>query len=664
MQLVQLKIFNNLLSQVTKYMKNLKWYLGRLKAMSIKELGYRVNITLVNFHASRRLGKNTFKSSISTFKTLLNPGHVETKKPANQIRIFDKYFEINENINWHLDPHSGKEFPKIFSRKIDTRGFNNMSAKHVWEINRMLFLPILSIHFNDTNKMDYLTLFSDIISSWKKNNPYMVGLNWYSNIELSIRLINWAISWDILNVPELIKKNERFKRFVEEDWLPIIYLHCKRISATFSKYSSANNHLIAELAGLFISSTLWEFNESRKWREIAKKGLEKEIQIQYSNNGVNREEASGYIQFITDFFIISSAYAKKSNNDFSDAYYNRIDSICNYMYDLLDIKGNVIRYGDEDDGNILFFYQDDFENNFKSILSTGTFLFSNSKYKAKSIGFDLKNRILFGESAKLEYDIVNTKSIQETSSIYPDEGHFFLRKTKENREILCHFDAAPLGYLSIAAHGHADALSFILHVDGRPIIVDNGTYTYHTDHSFRKYFKGTLAHNTIRVDKQDQSKYDGPSLWSEHFNCKVLEHNTSPEKDEIFAQHDGYRKFGINHFRKIIFEKDKNRIVIIDNMVVENDNEHFLEMCYHLSPEVISKAKGENSFLIESADNRIVQITIDNQFNTEVINGKLEPILGFYSSGFRKIQPTSVIYGSAYSRKTISFKTEILIIEK
>ncbi len=41
-------------------------------------------------------------------------------------------------------------------------------------------------------------------------------------------------------------------------------------------------------------------------------------------------------------------------------------------------------------------------------------------------------------------------------------------------------DAAPLGFLSIAAHGHADALSFILHVDGSPILVDPGTFMYHT----------------------------------------------------------------------------------------------------------------------------------------------------------------------------------------
>ena len=41
-------------------------------------------------------------------------------------------------------------------------------------------------------------------------------------------------------------------------------------------------------------------------------------------------------------------------------------------------------------------------------------------------------------------------------------------------------DAGPLGYQTIAAHGHADALSFTLSVGGMEFLVDPGTYAYHT----------------------------------------------------------------------------------------------------------------------------------------------------------------------------------------
>ena len=86
-----------------------------------------------------------------------------------------------------------------------------------------------------------------------------------------------------------------------------------------------------------------------------------------------------------------------------------------------------------------------------------------------------------------------------------------------------HFDAAPLGYLSIAAHGHADALSFILHVDGQPVFIDSGTYTYHTEPEWRQYFIGTLAHNTIRINQKDQAVNGGPTLWTKHYKTSIID---------------------------------------------------------------------------------------------------------------------------------------------
>ncbi len=34
-----------------------------------------------------------------------------------------------------------------------------------------------------------------LISSWTAQNPYLTGINWYSNIEANIRLINWFLTW-------------------------------------------------------------------------------------------------------------------------------------------------------------------------------------------------------------------------------------------------------------------------------------------------------------------------------------------------------------------------------------------------------------------------------------------------------------------------------------
>ena len=69
---------------------------------------------------------------------------------------------------------------------------------------------------------------------------------------------------------------------------------------------------------------------------------------------------------------------------------------------------------------------------------------------------------------------------------FPEGGYYILGSDFETpREIRIVADAGPLGYREIAAHGHADALSFTLSVAGRELLVDPGTYAYHTQAAWR-----------------------------------------------------------------------------------------------------------------------------------------------------------------------------------
>ena len=50
------------------------------------------------------------------------------------------------------------------------------------------------------------------------------------------------------------------------------------------------------------------------WLKKSRRGLEREILKQHSENGVNKEEAAGYIQFITDFFL-AIVYSRRAFRD-------------------------------------------------------------------------------------------------------------------------------------------------------------------------------------------------------------------------------------------------------------------------------------------------------------------------------------------------------------
>ena len=77
-------------------------------------------------------------------------------------------------------------------------------------------------------------------------------------------------------------------------------------------------------------------------------------------------------------------------------------------------------------------------------------------------------------------------------------------------------DVGPLGYLAIAAHGHADALAVGLAVDGHDLVGDPGTGSYFAHPEWRTAHRSTRAHATVAVDDADQSVMGGPFLWTEH----------------------------------------------------------------------------------------------------------------------------------------------------
>ena len=100
-------------------------------------------------------------------------------------------------------------------------------------------------------------------------------------------------------------------------------------------------------------------------------------------------------------------------------------------------------------------------------------------------------------------------------------------------EIWCRCDGGPHGYLSIAAHAHADALSVEVRYGGVDVLADPGTYCYHGEPAWRSYFRSTIAHNTVELDGQSQSGDGGPFLWLRHANGREIDVADTGEVAEL-----------------------------------------------------------------------------------------------------------------------------------
>jgi hypothetical protein len=244
---------------------------------------------------------------------------------------------------------------------------------------------------------------------------------------------------------------------------------------------------------------------------------------------------------------------------------------------------------------------------------------------------------------------------------FPAGGYYFLGdRFDEPDEIRLLVDAGPLGYLSIAAHGHADCLSLLLSVAGKELLVDPGTYCYHTQREWRDYFRGTAAHNTVRIDGMDQSQIAGAFLWADKAKSEVEELRSAPTSDSLRAKHFGYSRLAdpVTHVREVLFDKTARTIDIVDE--IRCNGAHRVERFWHFSERcAVELARGR-----VEARNETVRLTIDTaepDAQGRLLRGETKPIAGWISRRFGQKEPTSTVVFVNDIRGTCKLRTRMQV---
>lgn len=590
-----------------------EWYADLAKRVEIE------NFVRERYGAASDMGENLFAHRFSFFSF------------ENKV--------LGDEIDWHRDYKTGKNAPLTFSKSIDYRDYEKLGdIKYIWELNRHLHLVALAKSYYLSQNEAYKQEVKTQILNWIKENPYMRGVNWESSLEVGIRLISWSWVWKFLG-----EMDEEFKL----QWLKSIYKHCYFIEKNFSRFSSANNHLIGEAAGLFVASTVWPYwKESKRWQDKSFKVLVEEMEKQNYKDGVNKEQAISYQQFVLDFFILSGLLGEKNGVKFPAEYWNCLERMLVLVASIMDKDGNMPNIGDADDGYAVKLSEDERFNPFQSLLATGAVIFKRGDFKNKAGTFDEKSFWLLGFDGLEKFESLQKKEF-EVQKRFDDGGYYVLSANEYGAdEIKAVFDCGPLGYLSLAAHGHADALSFVLSVSGKEIIIDPGTYAYHTQKKWREYFKGTSAHNTIRIDRKNQSLSGGNFMWLKKARAKALKWDSNVEMDIVAGEHDGYNRLNdpVVHRREIMFDKQEQSFKITDNVLA--GKRHFLEQYFHFSKDCKVTQEGSNEWEIDKGEVR-VNMKIDEKLNSEVFSGNENPILGWESKRFDvKTQSPTVVNSS------------------
>ena len=486
------------------------------------------------------------------------------------------------NIDWHFDPVHAKHSslkPWFKINFLDIREIGD--HKVIWELNRHQHLVTLAKAWGLTGNRVYTRELVTQWYSWRKDNPYPLGINWASSLEAAFRSLSWLWIGNLLGgAPDLPVT-------FQTDILLALQLHGRHIERYLSTYFSRNTHLLGEgVALLFIGTLCPQIAAAQRWRNKGWKIVREESERQVRPDGVYFEQALYYHVYALDFFLHARHLACESGINIPEQF----DNVLKKMLDVvqaLSASGPPEGFGD-DDGGRLFNPRRNRVEHMTDPLALGAITYDCEQYAAASL---TEEAIwLFGDKAIQKLRAPSPQQ-SATSQAFTSGGIYLIHDHEPWAQRMM-IDAGPQG-IGRSGHGHADALSIRLSHDGQRMLVDPGTYCYTCDDNERSRFRGTGAHNTLRVDNLDQAIPSGPFAWNSIPNVRAETWLKGETFDFFVGSHDGYSRLpdSVLHRRQIFHVKGGLWFV---QDVAEGKGKHLLETFWHFAPEVMVTEKQGN----------------------------------------------------------------------
>lgn len=452
---------------------------------------------------------------------------------------------------WTLDPASdqhwpGRGAPASKSAYRNAQGFGDV--KFVWEINRLQFLMPLAVAARRDEDHALAVDICDMFEGWMDANPPYEGINWTNGIEAATRLIVALFVNSVIGDMTSASFQVRLKQFISA--------HVWMLARYPSLFSSANNHRIAELCALYLAYLCAPgLPNAIAARRHEARELEYEVRKQFHADGVGAEQSPTYAAYSLEWFLLAALCGDNAGEAFSATYVERLRTAALHLRWMMDDAGRTPAIGDDDEGRVVALGPSHDHLYPAAVCATTARWLGDTKVAPPA------------QPATL-LDVFTERTVAEFKPLFgqrtfTDGGYSVWRIESPHGARLLAFDHAPLGFLSIAAHGHADALALWLHIGADPVLIDAGTYLYHTHNGARDRFRGTLAHNTLCLDGRDQSHIAGPFNWSNHAKAS-LRPDGGAWIDARIAEHDGYvASHGVKHVRSV---RAGDAIEIVDSL--------------------------------------------------------------------------------------------------
>ncbi len=510
------------------------WLLRRLRAMSAAEIAHRGRIALRDrflapgwtrlspagayhalFPAPRKLFAGAGAGSpharhahdleraarwLPGAETLPEPDAAAVRALAGALvrgewSLFGHAVRLGDPVDWNANPITGARWPDAPSRAIDYRDAGDTGgAKFVGELGRLTFLPDLALAARLGDSAAGARARA-LLAQWNARNPLGHGIHHTSGIEMALRVATTSATLALLGAREPAALDELL-----EPTLALAAQQALWCRDHLSLGSSANNHLLSEYMAMAVMGSLWpSLRGADALARAGAAGLEREVLAQFHADGVNAEQAFGYLPFVWEMTLLGLRAADAAGIEPSAAVRERLAASLEVARVLRGPDGRAPQVGDEDDGRILLAGHD----------APRLDLVGNAL--AAWLGVDALSAEPSLYARVLGLRPTTPRGAADGRHDFADGGWTVWRDRVRDLRVV--FDHGPLGLGAIAAHGHADALAVTVWRGADGLVVDPGTLAYHEDEAARTESRGTPAHATVSFGGRSQSEMLGAFLW-------------------------------------------------------------------------------------------------------------------------------------------------------